>query len=126
MDKVVHFEIPVDNLDRAKKFYQSIFGWQLNDIPQMNYTMVTTVPVDGNRMPKEAGAINGGMMKRMTKGETPIVVINVVSIDEYLKKIEKSGGKTMLPKQQVGDMGFYARVSDTESNIIGLWQDLKK
>ena len=126
MDKVVHFEIPVDNLDRAKKFYQSLFGWQLTDVPGMNYTMVTTVPTNGGHIPKEPGAINGGIMKRMAKDETPIVVINVASIDDYLKKIERSGGKTVIPKQQVGDMGLYARISDTEGNIIGLWQDLKK
>ena len=125
MDKVVHFEIPTDDLDRAKKFYKGIFEWQLFDVPGMNYTIVTTVPTDDKHMPKESGAINGGMMKRSSNGETPVIVIRVSSVDKYLKKVEKVGGKTVMPKQKVGDMGLYARVSDTEGNIIGLLQDLK-
>lgn len=126
MDKVVHFEIPVNNLDRAKKFYQSLFGWELTDIPQMNYTMVTTVPTDDNRMPKERGAINGGMFKRAKPGESPVIVINVSSVEDYLKKVEKGGGKTVMPRQQIGDMGFYAKVSDPEGNVMGLWQEIRK
>lgn len=47
-----------------------------------------------------------------------------IPVDEYVKKVEGQGGKLVLPKQQVGDMGLYARVSDTEGNVIGLWQDL--
>ena len=64
MDKVQHFELPVDNLERAKKFYKSIFGWELKDAPEMSYTMITTVPTNKEGVPKEAGAINGGMFKR--------------------------------------------------------------
>jgi uncharacterized protein len=126
MDKVVHFEIPADNLDRAKKFYQSLFGWQITDFPQMNYTIVNTVAVDENNMPKESGAINGGMLKRNHPGEQPVIVINVSSVDEYLKKVEKAGGKTVMPKVKVGEMGLYARVTDTEGNMIGLWEHLRK
>lgn len=126
MDKVVHFEIPTDNLDRAKKFYQSLFGWQITDIPEMNYTIVNTVAVDQENMPKEAGAINGGLMKRSKPGEQPVIVINVASVEEYLKKVEKAGGKTVMPKMQVGEMGLYARVTDTEGNVIGLWEHLRK
>lgn len=126
MDKVVHFEIPYDNADRAKKFYQGVFGWQLNDIPEMDYTIVTTVPTDEKRMPKESGAINGGMLKRGKDYKSPVIVINVPSVDEYLKKIKKAGGKVTTPKHHVGDMGYYARVKDTEGNVIGIWQNIMK
>jgi uncharacterized protein len=125
MDKVVHFEIPADNLDRAKKFYQTLFGWQVIDIPEMNYTIVHTVPVDEDNMPKESGGINGGLMKRSKPGEQPVIVINVSSVDEYLKKVEKAGGKTVMPKTRIGQMGQYARVTDPEGNVIGLWENLK-
>jgi predicted enzyme related to lactoylglutathione lyase len=64
MGKVVHFEIPADNLARAKKFYSTVFGWNLNEIPEMEYTMVRTAESDENGMPKEPGAINGGMLQR--------------------------------------------------------------
>jgi hypothetical protein len=125
MDKVVHFEIPVDELERAQKFYKSIFGWNINQVPSMEYYMVNTVDVDENHMPKEPGAINGGMFKRNAPGQSPTIVINVASIDDYLTKIEGAGGKVILPKQKVADFGLYAQFSDTEGNVIGLWQNLK-
>ena len=125
MNKVVHFEIPVDNLVRAKKFYKNIFGWQINDFPGMNYSIVTTVATDKKQMPKESGAINGGLMKRNHPGESSVIVVDVPSVDNYIKKVKKAGGKVVLPKQKVSDMGLYARVSDTEKNVIGIWQNLK-
>lgn len=125
MDKVVHFEIPVDDLTRAKKFYQKVFGWEINDIPQMEYSTVTTVKTDEKNMPKEPGAINGGMLARDDTGKSPVLVIDVQSVDAYLKKIESAGGKVVLPKIKVGDMGLYARIRDTEGNILGIWQELK-
>lgn len=64
MRKVVHFEIPADDLERAKSFYGSIFGWDLQTMPMPggDYTIVKTTPVDEQtQMPTEPGAINGGM-----------------------------------------------------------------
>ncbi|MEW6145388.1 MAG: VOC family protein [Thermodesulfobacteriota bacterium] len=130
MDKVVHFEIPVDDLDRAKKFYSSIFGWELQDFQfaeGMTYTGVRTVQVDEKTyMPKEPGAINGGMTKRTKDVSAPIITIHVASIDEYIKKIEAAGGKTVMQKQEVPDMGFYSYFIDSEGNVIGLWETMKK
>ncbi len=127
MDKVVHFEIPADDLARAQKFYRDVFSWEINKAPMpgVEYYMVTTVATGEDMKPKEAGAINGGLMKRNFPKEAPVIVINVSSLDDYLKKIEKAGGKIVLPKQTVGDFGLYARITDTEGNIIGIWQNLK-
>jgi predicted enzyme related to lactoylglutathione lyase len=125
MDKVTHFEIPVDDMNRAKDFYKKIFGWEINDIPEMEYSLVTTVPTDEKNMPKEIGAINGGMLKKDDTSTSPVIVIDVSSLDEYLKKIESAGGKVVLPKVEVGDFGLYARITDTEGNIIGIWQNIK-
>lgn len=59
MDKVVHFEIPVDNVEKAKKFYKDVFNWEVESYPGMDYTMCRTVAIDDKHMPKEVGAING-------------------------------------------------------------------
>lgn len=130
MDKVVHFEIPVDNLARAKEFYGSLFGWQLEDYPMaggMKYTGIITTPVDEKtRMPKEPGAINGGMMQRTQDVRVPVVAINVSSVDQYVKKAETAGGKVVMPKVEIPGMGFYAYINDSEGNVIGLWENLKK
>ncbi len=120
--KVVHFEIPADNLERAKSFYQKAFGWQINKYPGMEYHMVGTTPVDQKtRMPTEPGAINGGMTKRQDPVKNTVITVDVADIDSSLKSIEKLGGKVVQKKQPVADMGFTA-YKDTEGNIVGLWQ----
>lgn len=125
MDKVVHFEIPVDDMARAKKFYQ-IFGWQLEDFPGMDYVGVRTTPIDENRMPKEPGSINGGMMMRSKDAPTPVFAIHVKSVDEAVSKVVAAGGQLVAPKMEIGGMGFYAYVKDTEGNVVGLWETLAK
>ncbi len=127
MDKVTHFHIPVENMERAMRFYKSIFGWEIEEtVAGMDYQLATTVAVDEKGMPEEPGAINGALYLRESPEECQSIVISVPSIDEYLKKIEKAGGKVVGPKSPVEDFGFYARVADTEGNVIGLWEDVKK
>jgi predicted enzyme related to lactoylglutathione lyase len=129
MEKVVHFEIPADNLNRANRFYSAVFGWKITPAPKMEdqYHMAYTVEVDKKMMPKEPGAINGALMTREGQGSKyPVLVIDVPSLDAYLKKIQKAGGKVVMPKQKVMDMGWYARVTDTEGNVIGIWENIKK
>jgi len=123
MDKVVHFEIPADNLARAKRFYNTVFGWKMNEIPEMEYVIVGTEESDEDGMPKETGAINGGMLERQDPVKSPVITINVKSIDQAAATIEKNGGKIIRPKMPAGDMGFAAYFKDTEGNVIGLWQN---
>jgi len=127
MNKVSHFEIPYDDQQRAKKFYQDVFGWQINKFADMDYYIAITCKCDPKTMvPTEPGAINGGLLKKDPTGEHPLIVIDVPSIDEHINKIESAGGKVVMPTMKVGDFGLYARVSDTEGNVIGIWQLLKK
>ncbi len=122
--KVVHFEIPFDDGDRARKFYGETFGWQLMEMPDMGYTIVMTGPTDPEKGPSEPGFINGGMFARSDEfpGKGPNVVIDVPSIEEALRDVEAAGGKTAGEKMPVGDMGFAAYFTDTEGNLIGLWE----
>jgi predicted enzyme related to lactoylglutathione lyase len=119
MDKVVHFEIPFDNKKRAMTFYKKIFGWKTMDFPEMNYVMAYAAKTDKKNMVSEKGAINGGMFQREKKAKAPIVVIGVKSIDETVKKVISAGGKVVSPKQSIPN-GAYARVADSEGNVIGL------
>ena len=126
MDKVVHFEIPADDVKRAQKFYKDTFDWHINEIPDMNYTIVSTVEIDENQMPKERGAINGGLMQRQAPINSPVITINVADIDKALKKVVEHGGHVAKDKFQVSDIGHSAYVKDTKGNIIGLWQNLRE
>lgn len=124
LDKVVHFEIPADNLARATKFYSTVFGWKMNEMPEMSYVMVGTTESDEKTgMPKEPGAINGGMLKREDPVKSTVVTISVKSIDQAAATIEKNGGKMIRAKMPVGDMGFAAYFKDSEGNVVGLWQN---
>ncbi|MBI2609563.1 VOC family protein [Candidatus Giovannonibacteria bacterium] len=123
MNKVVHFELPADDLTRAKKFYSGIFGWKMNDYPEMNYVIAQTVEVDENMRPKEPGAINGGMALRGGNLAGPSFSINVRDIDSTLEKIRENGGEVLKEKTPVGKMGFVAYFRDTEDNVLSLWQN---
>lgn len=124
--QVVHFEIPADDVERAQAFYRDAFGWQINPMPEMQYTMVNTTPSGKNGMPSEPGAINGGMMHRQSPVTSPVITVNVDDIDEALTKLERLGGKTISGREAVADMGFSAYFQDPEGNILGLWQMAKK
>jgi predicted enzyme related to lactoylglutathione lyase len=126
LDKVIFFEIPVDNPTRAGKFYRATFDWKLNEIPAMHYTQIGTVEADrlGVRgTPKEPGAINGGMVERsLQPTKSPVIYIKVDDIDQTTAAIKKNGGEIIQPKSPVGDFGFAAYFKDPEGNTIGLWQ----
>lgn len=120
--KVVHFEIPFDDGERAQRFYADTFGWQLMPMPEMGYTIVMTGPSDPETGPTEPGFVNGGMLKREGPFQGPNLVIDVPSIDEALKSVESAGGQTVQERQPVGDMGFAAYFRDSEGNLLGLWE----
>lgn len=119
--RVVHFEIPFDDGDRARTFYREAFGWELMDVPGMSYTLATTGPT-GDQGVSEAGFINGGMLRRQDPDDGPTVIIEVDDIDAALAKVETLGGQTLIGRQPVGDMGWTAYFKDVEGNHMGLWQ----
>jgi len=103
MNKVVHFEIPFDDKQRAMRFYGDMFGWKLVDMPQMNYVLASSVEVDEQQMPKEPGAINGGLFQRPKDAPHPTIYVAVESVDGTIRKVEAAGGTIELiepPKPQ--------------------------
>jgi uncharacterized protein len=120
--RVVHFEIPFDDGDRARAFYKEAFGWQVQEMPEMAYTIVATGP-SGDQGPTEPGFVNGGMLARGdSPAGGPVVVVDVESIDVALERITELGGATVTPRTPVGEMGFSAYVRDPEGNVVGLWE----
>jgi uncharacterized protein len=128
MDKVVHFEIPVDDRTRAKEFYASVFDWDVEDQDMGGgsvYTTVGTVEVDDKMTPREPGAINGGLMDRTKDTPAPVITIGVDAIDDSLKKVEASGGTTITPRTPIPNMGAFAYFKDSEGNVVGLWETMR-
>jgi uncharacterized protein len=111
MTSIVHFEIPADDMQRAKTFYSNLFGWNIAGMPGMDYMMIDVY-----------GAPGGGMMKRMHPDQQIINYIGVPSVDDYAAKVEKLGGKIIVPKKAVPGMGYFIVCMDTENNPFGIWE----
>lgn len=131
MDKVQHFEIPADDLARARAFYEKVFGWHTAEWPMPGggvYVGLHTGPTDEQNMLKESGFINGGMFKRGESFAASGVVITPVveNLEASLEKVKSAGGTVIAEPTTIPEMGSYAYIKDTEGNVIGLWQPIKK
>ena len=83
--RVVHFEVPYDDGDRARSFYSDVFGWAIQAVPEFEYNFVQTGPIDQDSgMPAEAGYIGGGMFQRQPDVGRPIITIEVDDIEAAL------------------------------------------
>lgn len=123
MNSVVHFDIPAKDPAKAKKFYESAFGWTVNEIPGGNYWMAYTTETDMATQTPTGRGINGGIVP--TKGASakyPVMYVSVPDIDTALKAVEAAGGKTVEPKTAMGEWGHYAMIKDPDGNIMGLYQ----
>lgn len=124
MNSVVHFEVTADDTKRAKKFYTDVFGWKCNDIPSMNYITVETTETDAKtHMAKTPGAINGGITGKDESAKQTIIVVQVADVEESIKKIKDAGGKLVMPIVEIPGIGDYARVTDTEGNVVGVIEE---
>ncbi len=120
MPTIVHFDLPADELERAKKFYESLFGWTFMAPPGMdNYFFVETKARDGSK------GLAGGMGKRMDPSQRILNYVGVDSLDESMAKAQELGAKVATPKMAVPGWGWLATIEDTEGNLIGLWQEDK-
>jgi predicted enzyme related to lactoylglutathione lyase len=119
--RIVHFELPYEDRERASAFYTELFGWDIQTFPGMDYSMVTTGP-SGEQGPTEPGFINGGMGANEGNLTGPRVVIDVEDIDATLREVEARGGQTLSAKSPVAEMGWSAYFRDCEGNVVGLWQ----
>lgn len=135
MNPVVHFEMPAADMGRMKKFYESAFGWQMNQLgaEMGEYVVVTTTETDENRMVKGSGAINGGFYKKTEDptSQYPSIVVSVDDIHEAMKKVAESGGKVVGGHKgdgtpdEIPGVGLYASIIDTEGNRISILQPKK-
>ena len=129
-NRPVHFEIQVDDIERAKKFYGDVFGWEYQkwDMGDTPYWAIMTAPQDS----KEAG-INGGLLKRPCPPPAPeqgtnafVCTMQVDNFDEVAEKIENAGGKVAMPKFDLGGMAWQGYFIDTEGNTFGLHEAKEK
>lgn len=125
MDGVNLFNLPVDDMERAKEFFTKTFGWTLFPTGmEGDHHFATTVPTDENGIPSEPGGINGGLLKRGAyEQKVASIFIKVNSIDETIDKVKTNGGELVLAKVPIADFAYLAQIKDTEGNLISLWED---
>lgn len=90
---IQHFEFPADDVERARKFYKEVFGWEMEkwrnpENPDKDYWIVETKDENGNK------GLSGGMMKRQSQEHKVTNYITVNSIEEYTRKIARAGGRS--------------------------------
>jgi uncharacterized protein len=117
MPKVVHFEIPVDDAERAAAFYTGTFGWDVQGWGDQPYWLVTAGAED------EPGA-DGALIGRGELHTSPVVVVGVASVDETIAAARDAGGEILADKQEVPGVGYAAYLRDSEGNTIGIFEPL--
>jgi predicted enzyme related to lactoylglutathione lyase len=120
MSNLAYFEVPADDLKRAKRFYKDLLNWEFAktdnpDIP-LEYWMITTGPAEENTVNM------GGMYQRPGPMAGILTYVKVEQLDEALAKVESLGGRIVNPKMSVKMVGSMATVVDTEGNMIALWE----
>ena len=108
---VVHFEIMGGKGNQLEKFYEELFGWKIDSNNPMKYGRVET---------GAQGGINGGVGPSQDGGKRVSVYVQVEDLEAALGKVEKLGGKTVLPPSQVPGGPKLAMFADPAGNIMGL------
>jgi predicted enzyme related to lactoylglutathione lyase len=115
MPRVIHFEIPINDADRAVKFYKDVFGWKIEKWPgPTEYWLVNT---GDDKTP----GINGGLMRRGNVQHTTNT-LGVDSVDASVAAVTKAGGKLIMPKTPIPGVGYFAYCEDPEGNLFGVMQ----
>ena len=124
MPTIVHFEIPSDDIERSKRFYDRFFGWKIREMTTGQYSKRNGV-LDGYQLWMINGirTLTGGMMKRQMLGQQGITTyIDVKLVREYSAKVEQLGGMVISAIMPVPGMGYFAMCADTENNAVTIWE----
>jgi len=124
---IVHFEIPASNPEKLSEFYKNLFGWKIEKMSMGGmgdyWTIETRAGTAGNMEKSQSTAgTNGGIMKRMDPNQRPVNYVIVESVDEFSKKIQSLGGRIIVPKTPIPDMGAFAVGLDPEGNPVGIFE----
>jgi uncharacterized protein len=122
MNRVIHFEIQADDVERAKTFYKKALGWNIMQVMKkeeggMDYWGVET---------GEGPGINGGLYQRPQTGEDKFYLydctVQVENIDKAVQAVKANGGIITREKSEIPGVGWFAGAKDTEGNRFGLMQ----
>lgn len=110
---IVHVEIPAHDPSAASRFYADLFGWSMTTSPAMDYQMFSTEGGPGGGLPRVDGT-------NVKAGDVTIYV-DTDDIDSTLAKAESLGGRTLVPRTEIPNMGWFAIFGDPTGNRVGLY-----
>lgn len=113
---VVHVEIPSVNVEAAGRFYEALFGWKLQHMPEMNYTMWEDATGAGGGFPEVSAENPAGQV---------LVYIHSDDIEMDLKNVEKLGGTVLYPKTEILQTGWFGVFKDPTGNVLGLYTNIQ-
>jgi len=120
MNPVQWFEIPVNDLSRAREFYEYILETQLSSDETSQMKMLMFSGVDG------AEGSSGALVKGeqyIPSHDGSVIYFTVHDIERVLDKVQQKGGKVLVPKTSIGKWGNIAHFEDSEGNRVALWSD---
>ena len=112
---VVHVEIPAANVEAAGRFYQDLFGWKIQHVPEMDYTMWEAGDGSGGGFPPVSAENPAGQV---------LVYIDSDDIDADLKKVVTLGGKVLREKTEFPGTGWFGVFADLTGNVIALYTSM--
>jgi hypothetical protein len=116
MPRVAHFDMSVDDPERAMAFYRDVFGWTFEKWKgPFDYWLVMT---GDDKQP----GINGGIARRQKPSDGIVNFLDVSSVDESLAKVVERGGRVEQAKQAIPGVGYVAVFRDPDGNSFGLIQ----
>jgi predicted enzyme related to lactoylglutathione lyase len=116
MSKIVHFEIPVDDADRATTFYREVLGWEVSGFGDEPYWLVRAGAAS------EPGA-DGALIARGDVHRNPVLIAGVDDLDAAIARVESHGGRVLQARLPIPGVGWSAYFVDPEGNTIGLFED---
>ena len=115
-NKLTHFAIHIDDIERAKSFYDKVFDWGFNSYGQDDFIQIKADK-------SENGELIGAMQSRKYSPVADKIIglectIGVESIDAIIEKVKINGGQILMPKTAIPYVGWIAKFLDTEDNLI--------
>lgn len=113
---IVHVEFHSADPTRTKQFYQQVFGWKFQEIPEMNYALF-----------QAPSPPHGGLQKH-GEGRGPTVMNYVLSksINATLPKIQAAGGSILVPKSEIPGQGWWAVFQEPGGTVMSLYENMPK
>lgn len=115
MNRVTHFEIPVDDPEASMKFYRSVFGWSFQQFGDMSYWIINT---GQDNVP----GINGGLMKKNHPQQPVANSIEVPDLDQAIEAVTANGGTIVVPRMPIPGVGWLAYFKDPDQHIFGIME----